>query len=239
MNFFDLGIIRFVNNFAQRSWWFDHLMVLIANNTLLKGGVMIAMFWWGWNEFREKDSEQREYLLFGLIASVSAVFLARALALSLPFRLRPFHNPALGFRLPLGMEPDALIGWSAFPSDHAALFFCVAACIWFISRRLGIFALCYAFFVISLPRVYLGIHHPTDVIAGAVMGIAVACVSRIVWLRKGITRPVLKWSEVNPALFNAALFLATYEIAELFESVRRVGRSAFHVAHLLALLPRF
>jgi undecaprenyl-diphosphatase len=227
MNSFDLSIIRFFNSFAQHSPLFDRLVAQISGNTLLTGGVMVALFWWAWNRYRDANSEQREYLLFGLFASVSAVFLARVLALILPFRPRPLHNPSLGFQLPTGMNPNILIGWSAFPSDHAALFFCFAASLWMVSKRLGSIAFCYAFFVISLPRIYLGIHNPTDIIGGAVLGIGLACLSRVAWLRKSITRPALHWSISSPASFNAFLFLFSFEIAELFDSVRHFGLSGY------------
>jgi undecaprenyl-diphosphatase len=233
MNFFDLSIIRFFNSFAQRSGGFDHLVVQISHNTLVRGGLMVALFWVAWNRYRDVHSEQREFLLFGLLASVSAVFAARALALTLPFRTRPLDNPLLGFRLPIGMDPDALFGWSAFPSDHAALFFCLAACLWMVSKRLGSIAFCYCIFVISLPRIYLGIHHPTDIIAGAALGIAVACLSKFVWLRKRVTSPVLRWSAANPGPFNAFFFLLSFEIAEVFESARHIGLAGYHSVQVI------
>src|SRR6266566_1140164 len=100
MNFFDLSIIRFFNGFAQRSGVFDHLVVGISHNAFVKGGLMMALFWWAWNRYRDPQSEQREFLLFGLLASVPVIFVARVLALTLPFRARPFDNTLLGFRFP-------------------------------------------------------------------------------------------------------------------------------------------
>jgi undecaprenyl-diphosphatase len=223
MNSFDLSILRFFNSFAQRYPALDHLASHLSGNTLVNGGVLVALFWWGWNRNRDDNSEQREYLLFGLIASVSAVFLARFLALILPFRPRPLQNPSLGFHVPIGMNPNVLIGWSGFPSDHAALSFCLATGLWMVSKRLGSIAFGYALLVISLPRIYLGIHQPTDIIAGAFLGIGLGFLSRVVWLRKGVTRPALNLSIAHPGVFTAFLFLLSFEIAELFDSVRHVG----------------
>jgi undecaprenyl-diphosphatase len=103
MNPFDLTIIRFLNAFVGRSPEFDSLMVLIGLNVLLRGGLVVILFWWAWTQAGLKNSKQREFLLFGLFASAIAVLVARILALSLTFRVRPLHNLLLGFKLPSSM----------------------------------------------------------------------------------------------------------------------------------------
>jgi len=62
---------------------------------------------------------------------------------------------------------------SAFPSGHAATSFAAA-----VVLALALPALAPAFFVlagaVSFSRLYVGVHFPLDVIAGAVLGVAVA-----------------------------------------------------------------
>lgn len=98
-----------------------------------------------------KNPKERELLLFGLFASTFAVLVARILALTLPFRVRPLQNPLLDFKLPHSMDPNTLIGWSSFPSDHAVLFFCLAMSLWLVSKRLGAVALVYALLSTTFP----------------------------------------------------------------------------------------
>ena len=61
----------------------------------------------------------------------------------------------------------------SFPSDHATFAFAVAVSIFLASRRLGWWALAGAA-VLALSRVYVGEHYLGDVVAGALIGSAVA-----------------------------------------------------------------
>jgi undecaprenyl-diphosphatase len=233
MNFFDLGIIHFLNSFAHRSKGLDSLIVHMSENVLLEGGIIVVLFWWVWSQGDGEESKRRELLVFGIFSTAFAVLFARLLALTLPFRLRPVHNPAVDFKLPYFMNPSALIGWSSFPSDHAVVFFCLAMTLWFASRRIGAIALTYALFGCSLPRIYLGIHYPTDVLSGAALGIAIAYLAKVDGLRDAVLRPVLYWQERHLQSFSAFLFLCTFEIAEEFNSARTLALSGFHGALLI------
>jgi undecaprenyl-diphosphatase len=188
VNPFDTGIIHFLNQFAHRSWTFDNAVILFSANPLIKGGVIMALFWWAWFHEDKGRTQKREFLLYGIVGCILALIVARTLAYTLPFRERPLRNSALYFRMPYEMNDRVLLHWSSFPSDHAVLFFTLAASIFIVSRRASIFALCYIFFIICLPRVYLGIHYPTDILAGALIGIAIASLSKIAALRYSLTR---------------------------------------------------
>jgi len=230
LNPLDRAVLDFFNQFAQRSRAFDAFVVLIENDNLLKGGFVMALYWWAW--FRQgQRKERREYLLFAVLAAVFAIFVARALAGLLPFRQRPVFDASLNFRLPYTFNSYGLINWSSFPSDHAAVFFCLAAGLCFVSRRIGLIAMTQTLFVIALPRVYLGIHFPTDIIGGALLGIAIASTVQLSWLRESLTRYPKIWLEKYPAWFYGAMFAYTFEIAELYTSVRVLGRATFAAMH--------
>jgi len=61
----------------------------------------------------------------------------------------------------------------SFPSDHATAAFAIAFAVFFFSRRLGVVFLVAAT-AIGISRVLLGLHYPSDVAAGAVIGLASA-----------------------------------------------------------------
>lgn len=116
----------------------------------------------------------------------------------------------------------------SFPSDNAVLFFTLAAGLFFASRRVGVILFLYAAFVVCLPRMYLGVHWPTDILAGAALGVGLGWLGARERVRRAISRPVLAWLDREPGWFCAGLFLLTYQVASLFSDSRDVACFAVH-----------
>ena len=225
MDFFDCTILSYVNGFSRLSWIFDYGMAFLAGSDLFKGGVLAAMIWWAWFTCEPPPSKDRERIISTLLGSVMAVLLARGLALILPFRLRPLHDDSLHFLLPYGRKVTVLEGWSSFPSDHAVLFFTLSTGLLFISKKAGVFALVYTAVVICFPRVYLGLHYPTDIICGAVIGVSIGWLGNSSRIAGSIPKQIPRWAETKPGIFYAIFFLLTYQIAELFYSSRTIVKA--------------
>ena len=65
------------------------------------------------------------------------------------------------------------VGDPSFPSGHTSASFAAATAIYFINKKWGIAAYILAA-VMGFSRLYLGVHFPTDVLAGALVGTAAA-----------------------------------------------------------------
>jgi undecaprenyl-diphosphatase len=74
-----------------------------------------------------------------------------------------------------------------FPSDHATGAFAMAMGLWFYDRTIGALAFLLAA-VVAFARVYVGVHYPSDVVGGALIGIAVALILQFTPLRRAIVR---------------------------------------------------
>ena len=228
----DRAIIEFLNQFSQRFWYVDRLATFLSGNNLFKSGLIMALLWWLWFRYRneEKRTDVRERVLLTVAIAFVAIFLARLLAFSLPFRVRPVEDPSLGFVQPLGLQKHDYWDWSSFPSDHAVLFFSLAMSLRYISKGLswGLFA--YAVLFISLPRLYLGVHYPSDILVGALIGIGMAVLANLetvhARLKRILISPAMGWLKKSPGLFYAGFFLVTYQVADMFDQVRSIGRLA-------------
>jgi len=226
MNGFDLSISSFVNGFAHRSLRFDEFVVFVSRSNLLKGGVVIGLIWWLW--FQDGDiRRKREALLAAMIASFPALAVARILSWIL-FRPRPFNEAQFLFRVPYGISAARWEGLSSFPSDHAVLFFAVATGIFFASRRAGWFTFVYVSIVICLPRLFIGEHYTTDILAGAAIGISMTWLANLPATRKALTSWALQWLDARPGQFYCFSFILTYQMAELFDPMLNMLKFIIH-----------
>jgi undecaprenyl-diphosphatase len=221
---FDFALMHWVNQFVGRWPWFDLAVYHVSGSEFLKGITIVTVYWYflfahAKSETEQKEVEPRATLLTVLILVVPAMVVARGLARLLPYRERPFFDPALHFQWPYNVDADQFIRWSSFPSDHAALFSALAMGIWFRNRRAGAAMFAYVVLVTFVPRIYMGYHWPSDILAGSVLGILVAYVALIPTVRRW-SKQLYQECNKHSGVFAALLFLLTYEIGTLFNGPR-------------------
>jgi undecaprenyl-diphosphatase len=237
MNAIDLIGTALVNAPAGRFMEGDQAVVFLSRYHLFKGGVLVVLLWWAWFSPAGVQVRNRCHVIATLAGCLFAVGVARGLQNFLPIRARPLQDATVELRMAYGMSRDVLDGASSFPSDHAVLFFSLAVGLLFVSRAVGVFAICYSALFIALPRVYLGLHFPTDVLAGAMVGAVIALLANRKLADGPAVARLVDWAGRKPQFFYPMFFLLTYQIAELFEGVRalvqalaRVVKSALLVA---------
>lgn len=153
----DLYLFNFLNQFA---WRWEVLDVLAVFAAKYSGYVLIAVLLL----FLAKNYKRYWPLVakaFG--AAVLSRFVITEIIRWVWERPRPFvENPV---NLLLSHEATA-----SFPSGHAAFYFAIAAVVCFYNKRAGL-AFFAGAFLISLARVFAGLHWPSDILAGALVGI--------------------------------------------------------------------
>jgi len=220
MNEFDSTIILFFNQYAHISTTFDKFIVTLSSNHLLKGGVIASLMWYVLFNNLSNFDKNKFYIIASIISTIISLSIARGLSLILQMRLRPLHEQSIDFILPYGIGKELLDGWNSMPSDHATLFFTLSIGLYFTSKRIGLFALFYTVVFICIPRVYLGLHYPTDLIVGAIIGIIVSYI--VFSLPFFIIRinKLIRFSAFHSGSFYSIIFLFTYQIADMFDTTR-------------------
>jgi len=236
----DLSVLHWVNGFAQRDPVFDRAVALLADATFVKGGFLFTYLWWVWFAKRGERQDNRTEVLRIFAGLVAALAIARALQVFLPGRLRPIHDASVGFMLPYGANPHILEHWNSFPSDHAVIFFAIATAIWRRSRLCGGLAYLWVLLFACLPRVYLGYHYPSDVVAGAMIGTAIMVAAYAVPTNSAsrwAADRVFGWEQLHPSMFYTLAFIATYQLVTLFDTVRTGGHAAGEFLEAALLKP--
>ena len=105
---------------------------------------------------------------------------------SLSFLVKDFTHRTRPFVAHPSIHPLYVVHSSSFPAGHGATAFAGAVLLSVVAPRLAPFLLVLAT-LIGVSRVYVGVHYPTDVLAGAVLGAAVGAVAAYVVVRTGLT----------------------------------------------------
>jgi len=217
----DTSILTDLNRVAVSSPGLSEFQLFLSENNLIKGGLFMIAIWWLWfKQDATPDRNQNRLVIIGiLVGCLVGTFATRVLTHLLPFRPRPIYATDLHLS-PFLWQPDGLDHMTSLPSDHATLYFALATGFFFISRRFGFIALLYALLVICFPRLFLGYHYPSDLIAGAAVGTVAAYVANRPFIRHLFYQPVINWQHRHPSSFYGAMFLMTYQINSLFSGIR-------------------
>lgn len=157
MNSIDLVIFQSINQFAGKWTVIDLLGVFFASKFEYLLLLLIVLYF--------LSNPKKNFLAVAQI--VAAVALSRGviatLLKALIHRPRPFISDTVNLLIP---PPSDF----SFPSGHACFYFAISTVVYSYNKKAGIF-----FFIssalITISRVFVGVHWPLDIIGGAVVGV--------------------------------------------------------------------
>jgi undecaprenyl-diphosphatase len=221
--FFDEPILHFFNQFIAQSPGLDKWLVYFLESHLAKGVVLVLACWYIWYTYPGPQMEKtRNGICTTITSSLIAVFIARIAVHAFPNRPRPFLNSDLKLNIADSLDILAFKDVSSFPSDHATLFIALSYGIWKTNKKIGIACLAYTVFIIIIPRMALGLHYPSDILMGALIGFGTVELGFKFETLKKINKYFLDFTTRKPQIFYPVFFFLTYEIANLFDEIRQL-----------------
>ncbi|MEE8518620.1 MAG: phosphatase PAP2 family protein, partial [Dehalococcoidia bacterium] len=171
----EAGIVEWLNGGVGTLQLFDDFMEAMVNDYLVPvfGSLVLVGLWFS------GDGTTRFANQLATITGTMAIGFANGLTAAvngLWARDRPFVDSDLEL---LFYRPTD----SSFPANVAAVGFGLATAVFLRHRRVGL-ALYLLAFLWGFARVYAGVHYPTDILAGALIGIVAALAAALVvrWL---------------------------------------------------------
>ncbi len=157
---FDYKVFHWVNGMAKVSRWLDYFGIFCAVY-LIWLIAAVGLFYF----FQVPREINRLRYLFTLLASTAGSYLLSAIIGFAYGRGRPFASFADAHQLIV-----TSFSHKSFPSSHATVAFALAGTVFWFNKPLGV-ALLAAAFLVSWGRVFVGVHYPLDVTAGALIGL--------------------------------------------------------------------
>ncbi|MEK7658421.1 MAG: phosphatase PAP2 family protein [Patescibacteria group bacterium] len=154
----DLYIFNLINGFTGKWVWSDYLAMFFAQYFEYFLWLYLILF------LAINFKKYWRMVLEAFIAAVATKFILTAAIRWMWFRPRPFA--ALNF-IPL---IDQSAKEASFPSGHASFYFALSTIVYFYNKKAGILFYI-ASFLIVISRVFTGVHWPSDILAGAALGI--------------------------------------------------------------------
>jgi len=179
MNSFDLYGYHLINQWAGHSPILDKFMSFIAQYGLELYALLFVVAWFA---LPKPEVNRRHALIVAGFSGILAL-LINVLVSNVWFRPRPFVSLSKGsFTQLIPHSIDA-----SFPSDHVSGSFAFAAGSWKNAGRWVSYSFTILAILVALARVYTGVHWPTDVLAGVIVGLLSA---RIMWAVNPLLKPV-------------------------------------------------
>jgi undecaprenyl-diphosphatase len=158
----DFYIFQQMNQLVGKSVFLDSLGVFFAKYL---GYVLVAfLFLLLFKNFKK----YWRVLILSLGVAIVARFGIVELIRFFCEKSRPFVENNVNLLLTHSATPS-------FPSGHAAFFFALSTVVYLYNKKTGLLFLL-ASFLISVSRVFAGIHWPSDILAGALIGVIVGWV---------------------------------------------------------------
>lgn len=181
MTHIDEKVLLWINSLVGKSAALDRIMIWLANDYFILAiiSLILLALWFVGGDMAQRESYHRAIIVAAVSMGSACGFVMAANHL--------YHHPHPFTEMPQLMDTVNRIFYPthdpAFPSNTSAVTFAAAASLWQKSRKTGLLILIPAI-LLPFSKVYAAVYWPSDVVAGAILGI--------------LTAYFIKWIMPNP-----------------------------------------
>jgi len=169
----DVFLFQRINGLANNSKFLDFVGIFFADYfPYILGAILVLLLFWKKNRLMVVSAGISVFLSRIVIAEIIKIIVHRS---------RPYLVLETAKKL-ITENTD----FKSFPSGHAAIFFAIAMAIWFYNKKLGIWFFVAAI-IMGIARIFVGVHWPSDILGGAVIGIVSGIIVRIIYTKTRVS----------------------------------------------------
>jgi undecaprenyl-diphosphatase len=155
----DYHLFQLINNMADTYHFLNPVMKFLSQDAAYLFFLGVLFYWF------TRNAANRRMVAYALLSACLALGIGAILG-DFFYRDRPFVTHHV-----IQLIPHAVN--ASFPSDHATASFVLATSIWLFRKKDGWVWLVLAA-LIAISRVWTGVHYPSDILGGALLGFASA-----------------------------------------------------------------
>jgi len=219
----DLTILETLNSFvADKGFWF-HVLSALGNNPLLRGAPVFASL--VLVSISEPSTRVKSQILLGLFGTTLALVVSVWCQTHLHLHLRPVFDDRLNI---MDVEEWTISKnqWGkrlySLPSDTATAYFSIGTIVFLQRKVLGLFCFSWIFLTVGIGRVALGIHYPSDILAGFFLGFSLPYFFTNLKMPQTFLIRLMQRYDVNNHIYMTLICLFSAEAYSLFPGLQGV-----------------
>lgn len=233
----DLYVLQKLNELValKGPWYF--IFNALGENPFIRGAPIFTCLLYVW--FSREDIQHKSKVILGVFGVCIAVLISVYCQSHLNFHLRPILDGSIRIANPNGWEAkffDKRI--YSFPSDTATVYLAISFVIFLLNRKLGTACLLWSVLTAGITRVAFGLHYPSDIVGGLILGSAVVFILSNNKLAQNFVGNILGKYDPQFTKVNIFLFLFCAEAYTLFQGLHPIYHfmSKIHLSLIKNLL---
>lgn len=227
----DISIVQFFNQFCGKSVFLDTLGLIFLTVDALRTAILVALIIGIWEYGKSKNDQSANKAVLSILLSIIITLGTIEILNAVIDSPRPIVTYESIINAPI-IDSDTKELWKSgwvrnpkhgsFPSDTVALLASMAIGLFLWNRILGTAAILFVLFAGILPRLYFGLHYPSDMLLGFIIALFSSILVTRIKIADGLYKRILKIEKKYPYAFGVIGFYLAYIIADKFILIRKL-----------------